>query len=170
MKRSMCLAAAFSLVELTLALGIAAFCLLTVIALVPIAVLANRNATSQTAATNIMAAVVADIRGTPNGAGRSAQFGINVPTDPTTGADSTCQRCASCWSSQTQTIYLDTVGQLATATSGRYRMTFTHVKNSTARVTAGAVLADLTVTWPAAADPCAITPSGSIETLTAFDR
>src|SRR5437660_11689074 len=85
MKRSVCVAAAFSLVELTLALGIAAFCLLTGFALIPVAVLANRNATSQTAATNIMAAVVADIRGTPNGAGRSAQFGINIPIDPTSG-------------------------------------------------------------------------------------
>ena len=56
---------AFSLVELTLALGIAAFCLIAVIGLVPVAVLTTRNATSQTAATNIMAAVVADLRATP---------------------------------------------------------------------------------------------------------
>ena len=55
----------FSLVEVTLALGIAAFCLLTVFALIPVAALTNRNATSQTAATNIMAAVVADLRATP---------------------------------------------------------------------------------------------------------
>jgi Tfp pilus assembly protein PilV len=57
-------AAGFSLVELTLALGIAAFCLIAVFGLVPIAVQTNRNATSQTAATNILADVVADIRAT----------------------------------------------------------------------------------------------------------
>src|SRR5439155_24291374 len=53
---------AFSLVELTLALGIAAFCLLAVFGLMPIGVQTNRNTISQTAAANIMAAVIADMR------------------------------------------------------------------------------------------------------------
>src|SRR6266478_5842762 len=53
---------AFSLVEVTLALGIAAFCLLAVFGLMPIGVQTNRNTTSQTAAANIMAAVIADMR------------------------------------------------------------------------------------------------------------
>src|SRR5947208_1971523 len=53
---------AFSLVEVTLALGIAAFCLLAVFGLMPIGVQTNRNANSQSAAANIMAAVVADLR------------------------------------------------------------------------------------------------------------
>ncbi len=56
--------AAFSLVEVTLAIGIAAFCLIAVFGLVPIAVQTNRNATSQTAATNIIASVIADMRAT----------------------------------------------------------------------------------------------------------
>src|SRR5437016_1438985 len=53
---------AFSLVELTLALGVAAFCLLAVFGLMPIGVQTNRNTISQTAAANIMAAVTADMR------------------------------------------------------------------------------------------------------------
>src|SRR6266446_4189948 len=53
---------AFSLVEVTLALGIAAFCLLAVFGLMPIGVQTNRNASSQTAAANIMAAVIAALR------------------------------------------------------------------------------------------------------------
>ena len=69
-------AAAFSLVELTLALGIAAFCLITVFAFVQVGVQTNRNAASQTAATNIMAAVVADLRATPKTNTTSAQFCI----------------------------------------------------------------------------------------------
>src|SRR5438876_4585783 len=52
----------FSLVEVTLALGIAAFCLLAVFGLMPIGVQTNRNTTSQSAAANIIAAVVADLR------------------------------------------------------------------------------------------------------------
>ena len=55
---------AFSLVEVTLALGIAAFCLIAVFGLIPVGVQTNRNATSQTAATNIIASVIADMRAT----------------------------------------------------------------------------------------------------------
>ena len=53
---------AFSLVEVTLALGVAAFCLIAVLGLMPAGVQTNRNATSQTAATNIIASVIADMR------------------------------------------------------------------------------------------------------------
>src|SRR5207248_10414692 len=84
---------AFSLVEVTLAIGVAAFCLLAVFGLVPIGVQTNRNATSQTAAANIMAAVIADVRtaakATPS-ATPSPLYHINVPargdsdTDPQT--------------------------------------------------------------------------------------
>src|SRR3981189_2921942 len=80
MKRSICVAAAFSLIEVTLALGIAALFLIAVFGLVPVAVLTNRNATSQTRATNIMSAVVADLRATPNANTTSAQFVITFGT------------------------------------------------------------------------------------------
>jgi uncharacterized protein (TIGR02598 family) len=170
MRRSFPFRSGFSLVEVTLALGIAAFCLIAVFGLMPVGVQTNRNATSQTAATNIIAAVVADIRATPTGTATSAQFGINIPTDPTTGVNTTCQRCAGCWNAQTQVLYFDSAGQVATATTGRYRLTFTHVQNTTATATAGAILADLTVTWPAQTDPCAANASGSAEMFAAFDR
>ena len=68
---------AFSLVELTLALGIAAFCLIAVFALMPVGVQTNRNATSQTAATNILSSVVSDIRASPPGQTASAKYHIN---------------------------------------------------------------------------------------------
>ena len=83
MKRSICGAAAFSLIEVTLALGIAAFCLIAVLGLMPVAVLTNRNATSRTAATNIMAAVVADLRAIPSTKTTSAQFNIVFGTPKT---------------------------------------------------------------------------------------
>src|SRR5207245_8150641 len=83
---------AFSLVELTLALGIGAFCLITVFGLIPIGVQTNRNATSQTRATNIMAAVVADLRATPTTSGTwtgtSSQFCIPLGTSTTLYFDS----------------------------------------------------------------------------------
>ena len=59
--------AAFSLVEVTLALGIAAICLVALFGLMPVGVQTSRSATSQTAATNIVAAVIADLRATLDG-------------------------------------------------------------------------------------------------------
>ena len=54
--------AAFSLVEVTLALGVAAFCMIAVFGLLPVGVQTNQRATSQTSATSIMANVIADLR------------------------------------------------------------------------------------------------------------
>lgn len=159
----------FSLIEVTLAIGIAAFCLITVFALVPVAVLTNRNATSQTRATNVMAAVVADLRSSKTRS-TSARFGITIPSNHTLGAGSNCDRCSSCWNAQTQTIYFDGSGQVVASTAALYRITLTLVQNPTATSTTGALFYDVRATWPAQADPCATTPSGSVEILAAFDR
>jgi uncharacterized protein (TIGR02598 family) len=162
--------AAFSLVEVTLALGIGAFCLIAVFGLIPVAALTNRNATSQTAATNIITAVVSDLRATPKANNTSAQFGISVPTDGTSGVNQNCRPCAGCWTAQTQTLYFDSQGQAVGADTGRYRLSVTPVRNLTAGGTWGAVFMALQVTWPASVDPCAGTPSGSIQNFAMLDR
>jgi uncharacterized protein (TIGR02598 family) len=137
---------AFSLVEVTLALGIAAFCLIAVFGLMPVGVQTSRNATSQTAATNVVAAVIADLRATPKTATRSSQFGITFGTNP-------------------PPLYFDGTGQFATTLgpNSRYQLNITW--NS---APSGLRYADLTVTWPAAATPA--NASGSVETFAAFDR
>src|SRR6516225_7614002 len=102
MKRSICGEAGFSLVEVTLALGIAAFCLIALFGLLPVGVQTNRNATSQTAATNILADVVADIRATARAtasATPSQLYGIAIPA---AGATAT-----------PQILYLDGAGRSA---------------------------------------------------------
>jgi len=157
---------AFSLVELTLALGIAAFCLITAFALVPVAVVTNRNATSQTAATNIMAAVVSDLRAAPKANSWSYQFAIPFGTNATRYFDSQGQ--CSCDTAGVQRPY----GVTGDCTSlswnpplqPRYRLTITWSGSSSLRS------ADLKATWPAAADPTTITPTGSTEMFAAFDR
>ncbi len=159
----------FSLVEVTLSLGIAAFCLIAVIGIIPVGVQTNRNATSKTRATNVMAAVVADLRSSKTSS-TSARFGITIPSNHTLGAGSNCDRCASCWNAQTQTIYFDGSGQVVASTAALYRVTLTLVQNPTATSTTGALFYDVRATWPAQADPCATTPSGSVETLAALDR
>jgi uncharacterized protein (TIGR02598 family) len=136
---------AFSLIELTLAIGIAAFCLLAVMGLIPIAVQTNRNATSQTAATNIVASVIADMRATT--AATSPQYGITFGT--------------------AKTLYFDSAGQftISLGANSRYRARVTFPTSPT-----GLSYADIRVTWPAAVDPTTTTPSGSVEMFAAFDR
>lgn len=152
----------FSLVEVTLALGIAAFCLIAVFGLMPVSVQTNRNAISQTAGTNIVAAVVADLRATPKTSTTSQQFGINMPANAISPPDP--PPCSG-----TQTIYLNTAGQVVTA-DARYRVVVTFIRNPSATATTGATYARLKVSWPAPTDPCATTPSGSVEMFAAFDR
>jgi uncharacterized protein (TIGR02598 family) len=151
MKRSICVATAFSLIEVTLALGIAAFCLIAVFGLVPVGVQTNRNASSQTAATNIMAAVVADLRALPTTTNTSAQFGIVFGT--------------------AKTLYFDGTGQFASSLSAnsRYQLNVTwNTSNVTGSCSSVVPCADVKVWWPAAA-PVA-NASGSTEIFAAFDR
>lgn len=137
--------AAFSLVEVTLALGIAAFCLIAVFGLMPIGVQTNRNATSQTAATNIMAAVVSDLRATPKTSTTSSQFGIQF--------------------GQAKDLYFDSTGGFVPDTpnaNSRYHL------NVTWSGSTGLRYAGVKVTWPAAAT--AANATGSTEMFVAFDR
>ena len=135
---------AFSLVEVTLALGVAAFCLIAVFGLIPVSMQTNRNATSQTAATSIIAAVVADLRATPTANSTSSQFGITFGTNAT--------------------LYFDGAGQASTSptANSRYQLNVTWDGSSALRY------ADLKVTWPATAT--AANATGSTEMFAAFDR
>ena len=143
--------AGFSLVEVTLALGIAAFCLIAIFGLMPVSVQTNRNATSQSAATNIIAAVVADLRATPRNGTTSSQFNISFGTNP-------------------PPMYFDGQGQAATSLvpasptpfQPRYQLNITWNGSTALRY------ADLKVTWPAGAT--AANATGWVETFAAFDR
>lgn len=138
--------AGFSLVEVTLALGIAAFCLIAIFGLMPVGVQTHRNATCQTTATNIIAAVTADLRAMPKVSTTSSQFGITFGTD--------------------QVLYFDGSGGFSTSlgNDSRYRLSITW--NPVAPV--GSKYASLKVTWPAAATLA--NANGSVEMFVAFDR
>src|SRR4051812_5751420 len=146
-----CKNSAFSLIEVTLALGIGAFCLIAVFGLVPVAVLTNRHAISQTAATNIMTAVTSDLRATPRTTNTSSQFTIRFGTN--------------------KTLYFDGTGQFTTSlsTNSRYQLNVTwNTSNLTGSCSPALPCADVKVTWPAAAT--AANASGSTEIFAAFDR
>jgi len=138
----------FSLVELTLALGVASFCLIAVFALLPIGGQIHHNGISQTASASILAAVTADLRATPKTQLTSHEFGITFGS-PTT-------------------LYFDGEGRSSTAALSRYRLTADFPTNPTG--THAAVFAHLKVSWPAGADPATGKPAGSVESFAAFDR
>jgi uncharacterized protein (TIGR02598 family) len=157
MNRSISAAAAFSLVEVTFALGIAAFCLIAVFGLMPVGVQTNRNATSQTAASNIIAAVVSDLRATPTTTNTSSQFCIPFGTATTLYFDSAGQ----CSSDLAGTTSACGVG-LAPALQSRYKVSIAWSASTFLRY------ADLKVSWPAAATTA--NANGAVELFAAFDR
>lgn len=57
--------AAFSLVEVAFAVGVASFCLIMIIALIPTGISANQASVEETEATGLMAGVIADLRSAP---------------------------------------------------------------------------------------------------------
>lgn len=138
----------FSLVELTLALGIAAFCLISVFGLLPIGLKTNHNAIAQSASASIIASVVSDMRATPKASGTSTQFGI------TFGA--------------AKTLYFDGDGTRSTSIgpNSRYQLNVNFPPNPSGPT--GVTFAYLKVTWPAAASTA--TAQGSSEAFVAFDR
>jgi len=149
----------FSLVEVTLALGVAAFCLIAVFGLMPIGVQTNRNTISQTAATSIIASVLADLRTAARAtasATPSALYNINIPARD--GSNTT-----------PQTRYFDSTGQftMSSIANSRYQLNVTFPANpasGTSKVTYGY----LKVTWPAAATSA--NASGSVQMFAFFDR
>lgn len=138
----------FSLVEIVLALGVGAFCLIAVFGLLPVGIQTNRNATSQTAATARLASVIADLRATPASSVTSTQYQITFGVS--------------------KTLYFDGAGQFATSLgpSSKYRVDISFPPNE--GLVHSPTYAELKVTWPAAA--AVADASGSIEMFAAFDR
>lgn len=142
----------FSLVEVTLALGVAAFCLLSVCGLLTVGLDAKRGASSQTAAAGVLAAVVDDLRATPKSSATSSQFAVTFGNN--------------------KTLYFDALGRAATTTTpaspspfqARYQVNVTFPASGDSTAT----FANVRLTWPADADPA--TAAGSAELFAAFDR
>jgi uncharacterized protein (TIGR02598 family) len=152
MKRFIRSGAAFSLVEVTLALGVAGFCLIALFGLLPIGVQTNQRSTSQTAATAILSFVMADMRATPT---TTTTCALNSQCTITFGSPAT--------------FYVNEAGQFTPSpgADSRYRLSITF---STAALAYPATYANLRVTWPASVDPATTTPAGSMEMFAAFDR
>lgn len=147
---------AFSLVEVTLALGVAAVSLLAIFALLPVGVKTNQVAIEQSTSTDVLSGVAADLRATPRGStATSPRFRVPIPANPV-GANTTT------------TLYFTSEGEFAItpAPASRYRVSITFFPNGAGA--RAATFAHLTATWPAAAAPA--NAEGAAELFVALDR
>jgi len=150
--------AGFSLVEVAIAAGLTAFCLLAIFGLLPIGLKSNQATINQTLANSVLSSVVADLRNTPlttprGTATNSPQFQFPLPANPVGTITS-------------NTFYFTESSQLTNQANARFRLTVTFPTNGSAK--RAATLANVKLTWPAsvALDKAA----GTIETFVALDR
>lgn len=142
----------FSLVELTLALGIAGFCLIALLGLLPLGIETNRTASSQTAAASIVSNIVADLRSTPPSSITSSQYNITLGT--------------------AKVLYIDDEGKVVNPTdpnaAASYRIAITFPPAPVGPF--GSTFVSLRISWPALADPAANAFTGKLETFFAVNR
>ena len=154
---------AFSLVEVTLAIGVAAFSLLVLFAMLPVSLKTNQASIQQTVANSIISQIAVDLRAAarlPPGQ-VSKQFSL----DPSKGIKGR-------WDPTPQCVFFDydgrpTVTNQCTAppSAALYRVTLTYRQPPVDTTS----LADIEVTWPAAqSDPTKV--AGSVEMFVAINR
>lgn len=154
----------FSLVEVALALGVSAFCLIAILGLLPVGLKSSQAALEQTAANGILSAVATDLRATPptsppGRAASSQQFGIPIPAHPLAASDAAAA----------STFYFTSSGKCLQTPSDpetRYRLTVHFLPNATG--TKSATFATLQVSWPAPVPP--EEAAGSAQIFLALDR
>jgi Tfp pilus assembly protein PilV len=166
---------AFSLVELTIALGVVVFSLVTILGLLAVGINSTRTSTVQTAATNILTSVAADLQAYPNitpsytpvtakgmiNAGRSAivtpLYGIQLPVG---GAAAT----------KNYTIYIGENGQTnSTAAGSIYQLNvWITASNTSGTPIHQETFARLLISWPAAVSY--LKAQGYVESVVAINR
>src|ERR671925_36360 len=108
---------AFSSVEVTLALGVAAVALIAIFGLLVTGTQTNYTAVEQSASSDILTAVAADLRATPRANPNSTQFAIPIPADGN--------------SADISTLYFNSQGNASTtlAADSRYQLTIKFIPN-----------------------------------------
>lgn len=151
--------AAFSLVEVTLAIGVAAFCLIALIGLLPVAAKTNRTAVQQTTANDILTAIVNDFHSTPRGASNSSkQYKALFPNG----------------NQRTGYLYFSNEGSTGQKADNptsdtTFYATITYMDPPAGSGPKTATLFDVKVSWPYGGSTSG-TPEGSVETFLSLDR
>jgi uncharacterized protein (TIGR02598 family) len=162
-KRSANKVSAFSLVEVTLALGVAAFCLIAVLGLLPASIKTQQASIQQTTANSIISQIFSDLRADlrlpPGLASHETDGGFQPPLH-----GHWLQRLTP------DTLYFTQEGK--PVNSGQdiavFRATITY---NPLPPTGSTSLASITVSWPAQVNPATGgVPAGSVTTLVAVNR
>jgi uncharacterized protein (TIGR02598 family) len=162
MKRKL-LISGFSLVEVTLALGVAAFCLVAVLAMLPVGTKTQRVSVQQTSANGIVSQILTFLRAD-----------VRLPPGQANKIQGEWQKLSGHWRQRyaPDTLFFTNDGQLSKANSAipadaAFRAIITYRLPPTETTS----LADITVSWPAQVDPTTgAVPEGSVETLVAVNR
>jgi type II secretory pathway pseudopilin PulG len=164
MKRSLHAASAFSLVEVTLALGVAAFCLIAVMGLLPMALKTQQASIQQTTANEIMSDIAADLRAA-----------VRYPPGLASQLQDPYKTLKGHWATAgtPDTLYYTNEAVLtggispgAPPADATFRAVLTYLSPPTETTS----LASISVSWPAQIDPAAGTPAGLVRTFIATNR
>ena len=146
---------AFSLVEVCIAMGLAAFCLVAILGLLPTGISTDQATVEQTAASGIASAIVADLRATPQNTTKSPVYGLTFP------------------STSPQQLRLGDDGSLIGTDSQPRYLAYVTIPSPIGDGTKAVNPVRILITWPAAADLNNNPPknfAGSYEVNTALDR
>ena len=153
---------AFSLIEVTLAIGVAAFCLIAVMGLLPVAIKIQQASVRQTKANAIISQIssdlVADVRLPPGQASKAQGDWANVHGR---WAQVATPDVLYFTNDAKQNGY-----QGAAPADATFRATITYMLPPTTTTS----LANIKVTWPASIDPATGAPAGSAETFISVNR
>ena len=165
--------AGFSLVEVTLALGVAAICLLALLALLPVASKTQQNSIQQTMATQIISQIDAVLRADVSLPPGQANKVCPDPPDPNTPCNWGALHGHWLLMAAPDTMYftndgLGTGNVNATTPPAdavfRAKITYRTPPSETTS------LADIAVSWPAAVDPANGVPAGYLMTTISVNR
>jgi len=176
MKKRNASIAAFSLVEVTLALGVVVFCLVTILGLLAVGINSTHSSTVQTSAANILTAVASDLEAAPNvtpsytpasakGTINTGGHGVSLVT-PLYGIQLPVNGVAA---TKPYTLYIGENGQTtASAASALYQLNVWITAYNNSAPVHQETFARLLITWPAAA--AYSNAPGYVESVVAINR
>lgn len=157
---------AFSLVEVTLALGVAAFCLLAVMGMLPASLKTQQTSVQQTTANTIISQIAADLRADvrlpPGQAAKEGTYGFSLHGHWAAVAQPDTLFFTND-AKQTGSVTQGTAPPAPADAAFRAKMTYI------APPTDSTSLASITVSWPAAQSDLTKV-AGSVETFVAVNR
>ena len=153
---------AFSLIEVTLAIGVAAFCLIAVMGLLPVAIKIQQASVQQTKANAIISQISSDL-----------VADVRLPPGQASKAQGDWSNLHGHWAqvATPDVLYFTNdakqIGYQGTAPAdATFRATITYMLPPTTTTS----LANIKVTWPASVDPATGAPAGSAETFISVNR